>query len=598
MASKLLIDAHYDDETRIAIIDDKGKLESFESEHMGRKLIKGNIYLAKIIRIEPSIQAAFIDYGDNKHGFLPFSEIHHDYFNKNIVKSTETENLALEADGKKKHAQNYKIQEVIALNQIVLVQAQKETRGNKCAYFSTYISIPGRYCVLVPNPAGTINKGVSKKISSDEKDRLREIISSLDIPEGMGCIIRTAGENRTKQEIKRDFEYLIRFWNEIRESIASSIAPTLIHEEGNIIKRTIRDLYKRNSDKILVQGQSAYKEARSFMKTFTPSHVKKVELYKNNETNIFQKYGVEEKISEILNPIVTLPSGGTIVINPTEALTAIDVNSGKSKTERAIEDTALKTNSEAAYEIARQLKLRDIAGIIVIDFIDMIERSSVSKVEKAFKDAIKDDSSSLQIGRISQFGLLEISRQRLRPSLSDSTFVACQHCLGSGKVFSDESSALSIIRKIENFLIDNKPKSILVEVASGVDLFILNSKRKLISNMEETYKTGIEIVGNPAFSSHECNFTVKECLLKNFDEEKISENITEEKKYPNKPKKNIKKQVYSKNSKSKNTKSSELQNKTNINKQIPTETSKSETPEVASQPEKQKSGWLKKILGK
>ena len=508
MAEKLLIDAHYKDETRIAIIDENGVLENFEAEHSQKKPIKGNIYLAKIARIEPSIQAAFIDYGAEKHGFLPLSEIHEEFFNKTEQK--DGEEIIPEDQEQPKRKKSYKIQDVISNKQIVLVQAEKDVRGNKCASFSTHITIPGRYCVLMPNSEKGKTGGISKKLDSAEKERLKEIIKDLDIPEGMGCIVRTAGKNRTKQEIKRDFEYLLRLWSEIKEKLSNSTAPCLLHEEGNIIKRTIRDLYKRTTEKIIIQGQAAYKEAKTFMKLFTPSHVKKIELYDDSEIPLFHKYEIEEKINLILNPTVVLPSGGTIVINQTEALTAIDVNSGKMRNERALEDTALKTNLEAAIEIARQIKLRDIAGIIVIDFIDMGEYSSISKVEKKFKDAVKDDYSSMQIGKISQFGLLEISRQRLRASLADSNFVQCKHCGGSGKILSNETVALSVLRKIETFLVKEKPKSIIAEVANGVDLFILNNKRRLIVEMEETFNTSIEIIRNLAINALDCKIIVKE----------------------------------------------------------------------------------------
>ncbi len=516
MAEKLLIDAHYKDETRIAIIDNDGKLENFEAEHSRKKPIKGNIYLAKIARIETSIQAAFIDYGAEKHGFLPLSEIHADYF-KDIaeeelsVESPEEEGESTEDPGKKKR-KIYRIQDVMSNKQVVLVQAEKEVRGNKCASFTTFISIPGRYCVLMPNSVKGKTGGVSKKLDSSEKDRLREIINDLEIPEGMGCIVRTAGKNRTKQEIKRDFEYLLRVWAEIKEKVESSAAPSLVYEEGNIVKRTIRDLYNRTTEKIIIQGAEAYKEARTFMKLFTPSHVKKIELYSDEEIPIFHKYEVEEKISGILDPTVVLPSGGTIVINQTEALTAIDVNSGKMRNELALEDTAVKTNLEAASEIAKQIKLRDIAGIIVIDFIDMLEHNSTAKVEKKFRDAVKNDYSSIQIGKISQFGLLEVSRQRLRVSLTDSNFVPCKHCGGSGRTLSNDTAAFSVLRKIETFLVKEKAKSVLAEVAPGVDLFVLNSKKRLLLEMEETYGTLIEIVRNVAVKPLDCRIIVKEYL--------------------------------------------------------------------------------------
>ena len=505
MAGKLLIDAHYSDETRVAIIDEDGKLDNFEAEYPARKPIKGNIYLAKVVRIEPAIQAAFIDYGGEKNGFLPLSEIHYDYFNKSVLKSLESDE-----ENAGKNRRHIKIQEAISTKQILLVQAEKEIRGNKCAFFTTFISIPGRYCVLVPNPQKGKGNGVSKKIDSSEKTRLREIIASLGVPEGMNCIVRTAGESRTKQEIKRDLEYTCRLWNEIRDKVTSSTAPCLIHEEANIIKRVIRDLYQRTMDKIIVQGKNAYKESRAFMKTFTPSHVKKVELYEDTDTPLFHKHGVEDKIAKILEPTVSLPSGGTIVINTTEALTAIDVNSGKLKSERNIEETALKTNLEAAVEIARQIRLRDIAGIIVIDFIDMEEQKSNAKVEKKMHEAMKSDYSNIQFGKLSQFGLMEISRQRLRTSLADATFIPCSHCSGSGKVLADNTVALTVIRKIENFLITKNAKSVLVETAPGVDLFILNHKRKLISEMEQTYDVSLEITRNPAFSAMECKIFAKE----------------------------------------------------------------------------------------
>ncbi|MDR2667203.1 MAG: ribonuclease E/G, partial [Holosporales bacterium] len=499
MAGKLLIDARYGDETRIAIIGEDGKLSNFEVEQCDRKPIKGNIYLAKIVRIEPSIQAAFIDYGDDKHGFLPLSEIHYDYFNKNVRKAVEDDDNkgeTIDDDNDKPRKRSFKIQEVISQKQIILVQAEKEVRGNKCAFFSTFISIPGRYCILMPNPIKRKNNSISKKIDSAEKERLREIIESLNIPDGMGCIVRTAGENRTKQEIKRDFEYLCRLWNEIRDRVTSSIAPILIHEEGNIIKRSIRDLYQRTMEKIVIQGKNAHKDAKAFMKSFTPSHVKRIELYDDANVPIFHKYGIESKIHKILEPVVELPSGGSIVINTTEALTAIDVNSGKLKNERNMEGTALKTNLEATIEIARQIKLRDLAGIIVIDFIDMEDRHSNIKVEKKFRDAMKLDYSNTQIGKLSQFGLLELSRQRLRTSFVESNFVRCKHCCGSGKLPSDEASALSVMRKIESFLVNGRAESILAETAAGIDLFILNHKRKLITEVEKTHSVRIEIVGN------------------------------------------------------------------------------------------------------
>ena len=532
MAGKLLIDAHYNDETRIAIVGEDGKLENFEAEYSGKKPIKGNIYLAKIVRIEPSIQAAFIDYGGEKNGFLPLTEIHYDYFNKNVLKALETEANEKDSDSEdksdnKKHLKRpIKIQEAIAINQIVLVQAEKEIRGNKCAFFTTFITLPGKYCVLVPNPQKGQGNVISKRIDHSEQERLTEIVESLDIPEGMNCIIRTAGAKRTKQEIKRDMEYLCRLWSEIRDKVTNSVAPILIHEEGNIIKRTIRDLYQRTMDKIIVQGKAAYKEARAFMKIYTPAHVKKIELFNDVDVSLFLRYNIEDKIGKILEPTVSLPSGGTIVINTTEALTAIDVNSGKSKHERDIELTALKTNLEAAREIGRQITLRDIGGIIVVDFIDMFERKDQEKIEKAMRAAMKNDYSNTQFGKLSQFGLMEISRQRLRTSLADATFVPCAHCAGAGKVLSNETVALAAIRKIENFLAKRIAKSVIVDVAPGVDLFILNRKRNLLIDMEQRYSVSIEVVRNKMMSAMDCKIFVKEYVPsgQRTDKEKNAEN--------------------------------------------------------------------------
>lgn len=563
MSGTLLIDAHYNEETRVAIIGEDGKLNNFEAEYSNKKPIKGNIYLAKIVRIEPAIQAAFIDYGGDKHGFIPLSEIHFDYFNKNIMKSIENE---LSAEAEKENSEGnqgasgegakpiipitkrvFKIQEVISTKQVILVQAEKEVRGNKCAFFTTFITLPGRYCVLMPNPPRGKSNGISRKIDFSEKERLKDIVDSLDVPEGMTCIVRTAGENKKKQEIKRDLEYLCRLWNEIRAKVTSSIAPTLIHEEGNIVKRAIRDLYQKNMDKIIIQGKDAYKEARTFMKSFTPSHVKKIELYEDKDMPIFHKYKIEDKISNILDTTVTLPSGGSIVINTTEALTAIDVNSGKLKNERDIEGTALKTNLEAAVEIGRQIRLRDIAGIIVIDFIDMINPKDNLKIEHKMRDVMKDDYSSMHFSKLSQFGLMELSRQRLRTSLADSTFSQCPHCHGSGKILANETVALSVVRKIENFLVKDKAKAVLVELSPGIDLFILNRKRKIIAEMESAYDVSIEIARNPALSPMQCKFIVREYRrrkkntvledpLRKAKSDDVSENpeVTEEEKLTNK----------------------------------------------------------------
>ncbi|MDR1365309.1 MAG: ribonuclease E/G [Holosporales bacterium] len=519
MSGKLLIDASCADETRIAVIGADGKLEIFETEHSLSKPLKGNIYLAKIVRIEPSIQAAFIDYGTDKHGFLPFTEIHYEYFSKNstkangatVVDSDHIENgNDPENTGEKRNISHTRIQGVITQKQVVLVQAEKEIRGNKCAFFSTFISLPGRYCVLAPNPPKGKKNAVSKKIEASEKERLKEIIQQLDVPAEMNCIVRTAGENRTKQEIKRDFEYLRRLWDEIREKMANSTAPSLVYEEGNIIKRGIRDLYQRNMDGIVVHGMDAYKEAKSFMNIFTPSQIKKVALHEDTASSLFCKYGIEDSVSNILSPVVQLPSGGTIVINATEALTAIDVNSGKMRNERNFNGTALRTNLEAVTEIAIQIRLRDIAGIIVVDFIDMDNDEAVAQVEKKMRESMKGDSANVRIGKISQFGLIEMSRQRMRMSVAESSFVQCPHCNGCGRILSDEAVAISVIRKAEAELIRKNAQHITVEVAKGVDLFILNHKRRLISELETTRSAFVEIVSNPSLLPTDCNVTVSE----------------------------------------------------------------------------------------
>jgi ribonuclease E len=533
MPGKLIIDARYKDETRMAIIDENNRLENFEIEHSCKRPIKGNIYLAKIIRIEPSIQAAFIDYGAAKHGFLPLSEIHYEYFNKNHFNSPTPNNEQQNENEKGSSVVNHrvlqkhvKIQEVISTNQIVLVQAEKECRGNKCAFFTTFVSLPGRYCVLIPNSQKNKNTSVSKRLEASEKERLREIVDSLEIPEGMGCIVRTACAECNKQEIKRDLDYLFRLWNEIKAKRQISTAPTIIYEEGNIVKRSIRDLYRRSMDEILIHGIEAYKEARTFMRLFTPSHVRQIKLYNDNHVPLFRKYDIEEKMKEILNPVVPLPSGGSIVIDGTEALTAIDVNSGRSKSERDINGTAFKTNLEAATEIARQLKLRDIAGIIVIDFIDMTDSQSICKIERKMKEAMKQDYSNVQIGKISQFGLLELSRQRLRPSISDTSFVKCKHCSGAGKILSIEVVALSVIRQIEGFLMTNHAKSIVVEVPDKVDLHILNHKRNTLSEVEKNYDAFVEIARNDELDNTNCNIIVKE-LRQEQSESDLPENNNE-----------------------------------------------------------------------
>ncbi len=428
MKKTMLIDTTHPEEIRVAVLSETGRLEEFDFETSTRQNLKGNIYLAKVIRIEPALQAAFVEYGGGRHGFLAFDDIHPDYFRIPIAERAEIETAEDKVDllsddveeeifvpRRMQIYKNYKIQEVLKRGQIMLVQVVKEERGNKGAALTTYLSLAGRYCVLMPN-AGHGCGGVSRKIH-DVKDRkrLRAIIESLDIPSTMGLIVRTAGMDRTKLEIRRDADYLLRLWGEIRDLTMTSVAPSLIYGESGLIKRAIRDVYSKDVDKVLVEGEEGYKEAKNFIKTLMPSHAKKMQQHKDPLLPLFQAYKVEEQIDEMYSPVVPLKSGGYLIVNPTEALISIDVNSGKATKERHIEETAVKTNLEAADEVARVLRLRDLAGIVVIDFIDMEDEKNIHLVERRFRDAIKIDRARIQIGRISMFGLLELSRQRLRP---------------------------------------------------------------------------------------------------------------------------------------------------------------------------------------
>jgi ribonuclease E len=515
MAKRMLIDATHPEETRVVVISGT-RLDEFDFESSTKKQLKGNIYLAKVVRVEPSLQAAFIDYGGNRHGFLAFSEIHPDYYRIPISdraalikedakqsKNGEAEDgddggglevvggdEAEEVQRRRPRIQRaYKIQEVIKRRQILLVQVVKEERGNKGAALTTYLSLAGRYCVLMPNTAR--GGGVSRKITNPkDRKRLKEIIETFDISDEMAVIVRTAGSERTKAEIKRDFEYLIRLWREIRELTLNSTAPTLIHEEANIIKRAIRDLYTKEIDEVLVEGDEGYKTAKGFMRMMVPSHARKVKPAGDEGDGtipLFHRYQVESQLDAIHNSTVQLKAGGYIVLNPTEALVSIDVNSGRATRERHIEETALKTNVEAADEIARQLRLRDLAGLIVIDFIDMEESKNVTAVERRLKEAMRHDRARIQIGRISPFGLLELSRQRLRPSLVETSTLPCQHCGGSGNVRSTESTSLHILRAIEEEGIRRRSTEITTFVPAAVALYVLNQKRKRLGEIEQRY---------------------------------------------------------------------------------------------------------------
>ena len=519
---KMLIDATHPEETRVVVISGT-RLEDFDVEVASRRQLKGNIYLAKVIRVEPSLQAAFVDYGGNRHGFLAFNEIHPDYYQIPVAdrealiaeeEVAESEDDDARATGEEdvetvggddaedvavqrtsKWSRQYRIQEVIKRRQIILVQVVKEERGNKGAALTTYVSLAGRYCVLMPNTAR--GGGISRKIgSAGDRKRLKSIVGDMKITPGMAVIVRTAGANRTKAEIKRDYEYLLRLWENVRETTLQSTAPTLVHEEGNLIKRSIRDLYDRDIEEVLIEGEDGYRLAKDFMKLLIPSHAKNVKKYDETDTSLFHRHKVENQMDAMHSPVVQLRSGGYIVINPTEALVSVDVNSGRATRERNIEATALKTNVEAADEVARQLRLRDLAGLIVIDFIDMEVGRNNSQVERRLKEAMRADRARIQVGRISPFGLLEMSRQRLRPSLLETSFEPCIHCGGTGVRRSTESTALHVLRAIEEEGINRRDGEIVVHVPVAVALYILNQKRGALVSIESRYELSVLLEGD------------------------------------------------------------------------------------------------------
>jgi ribonuclease E len=531
MATKMLIDASHPEETRVAVVDDE-RLEEFDFETSTKTQNKGNIYLARVSRVEPSLQAAFVDYGGNRQGFLAFNEIHPDYFQIPIgdrkAAGTQPEGAVTSADsggtivadqeeyaatelepetsddvagadnhpeGSKRRERgyrSYRIQEVIKRRQVILVQVSKEERGNKGAAVSSYISLPGRYCVLMPNTLK--GGGVSRKIESgDDRSRLRSIVSELDVPKGMGVIVRTAGQERNKAEIKRDFDYLLRLWEIVRQSTLQSVAPALIYEEANLIKRSIRDLYKSHFESILVQGDEGYRIAKKFMRTMMPSRAKLVQPYRD-KTTLFRQYKVEEQLDHMHEPVVGLPAGGYLVINLTEALVAVDVNSGSSTRERTIEETALRTNLEAADAIARHMKLRDLAGLVVVDFIDMAEARNNRAVERRFREAFSTDRARVQMGRISVFGLLEFSRQRLRPSLLEVSSVTCLRCGGSGRNRSTESLVMQALRELEQEGLKGNKTPVEVMLPREAAMYLLNSKRQSLFELEHEYEMQVIVV--------------------------------------------------------------------------------------------------------
>ena len=600
MTTRMLIDARHQEETRVAVL--KGnRIEEFDFESADRKQIKGNIYLAKVTRVEPSLQAAFVDFGGNRHGFLAFSEIHPDYYQ--IPREDREALLAAEAEvaeeearlrdeeeargempGEEYDADNesseqlaeefaedgieevdtsekddvatfeeghsdseddddhaddehgsddehasgddqprrrgrrqakggrgtrgkevdearsrrmalrrrYKIQDVIQRRQVLLVQVVKEERGNKGAALTTYLSLAGRYCVLMPNSGH--GGGISRKISSaGDRKRLKTIVDEMSLPKSMGLIVRTAGLQRTKTEIKRDFDYLARLWDEIRENTLGSSAPALIHSDSDLIKRAIRDIYNRDIEEVVVEGEEGYKSARAFMKMLMPSHARRVKPY-SDPVPLFQRYGAEDQLKAMYDPVVQLKSGGYLVINPTEALVSIDINSGRSTKEHGIEQTALATNLEAAREIARQLRLRDMAGLVVIDFIDMEHNNNTRKVERAMKDALKNDRARIQVGRISSFGLMEMSRQRLRTGVLEATTRSCPHCDGTGLVRTASSAGLSALRLIEEEAARGRGTIITLSASIEASIYLLNAKRAELMEIEGRYGVEVEVV--------------------------------------------------------------------------------------------------------
>jgi ribonuclease E len=665
MADKMLIDASHAEETRVVVVRGN-RIEEFDFESQHKKQIRGNIYLAKVTRVEPSLQAAFVDYGGNRHGFLAFAEIHPDYYQipladrqallkaeaeehrrdddfepagpaptqareewpvsadqtqeeapqpvieswqgvepsavenapsaaevpaadataeevpdekpkkarkpraprakktkaaeseaeasaeppsdnddgstppamamaahidsisedaprrrgdddddddddrheeQEVIESVGAEDAMEEVPDRvqRKPRKQYRIQEVIKRRQILLVQVAKEERGNKGAALTTYLSLAGRYSVLMPNTAR--GGGISRKITSpQDRKRLKEIARDLEVPNGMGVILRTAGANRTKAEVKRDFEYLMRLWENVRTKTLSSTAPCLVYEEGSLIKRSIRDLYNKDIGEVLVSGEEGYREAKDFMKMLMPSHAKAVQAYRDIHP-IFSRAGIEAQLDRMLQPQVTLKSGGYIIINQTEALVAVDVNSGRSTREHSIEDTALQTNLEAAEEVARQLRLRDLAGLIVIDFIDMEEKRNNRLVEKRLKDHLKNDRARIQVGRISHFGLLEMSRQRIRASVLESTMQVCSHCGGTGHVRSQSSVGLHVLRGIEEFLLKSTTHDIIVHTQPDIALYLLNQKRTSVVDYEGRFGVSITIAADAGVGAQ--HFTIE-----------------------------------------------------------------------------------------
>ncbi|WP_341756408.1 MULTISPECIES: ribonuclease E/G [unclassified Candidatus Tisiphia] len=605
MSKKIIVDANFPNETRVVLLNQNNNIEDIEYETATKQQNKGNIYLARVIRVEPALQAAFIDYGPDKSGFLPFTEISPYYYNipasdlkslpsinklQEISLSDITQDDLVESETKRDYnpiidseeidlnaierlvdekiqvefnldvldndietisveksdkeeankQKQYKIQEVIKKGQVLLVQVTKEERGNKGASFTTFMSLAGKYCVLMPNTP--LQNGVSRKISNaDERKRLKNIVSKItsgNSSTASSIIIRTAGAGCTTLDIKRDYDYLVRLWNTIRESTLKSIAPCFIHEEDGLIQKVIRDMCDHTVKELIIQGNESYQNAVKFMRDILPTDLGKLKEYRN-KIPIFTKFVVEEQLAKLYQPVFALPSGGYIVINPTEALISIDVNSGRAIAERNIEETALKTNLEAAREIARQIKLRDLSGLVVIDFIDMYDTRNRRIIERSFKEFLSRDRARIQTANISQFGLLEMSRQRLRPSFLESNSSICSYCNGKGLVRADESNAMLILRTVENEIFNENID--LVNIFANIHsvIYLLNNKRSEIALIEEKYNLklnfhvdssatsdnySIEKIKLPKKSSHAG--TASKPLIQNqssnYQEEKIS----------------------------------------------------------------------------
>ncbi|WP_425984259.1 Rne/Rng family ribonuclease [Brevundimonas sp. TWP1-2-1b1] len=514
MSKTMLIDAAHPEETRVAIVDGR-QIEEFDFESRAKRQLRGNIYLAKVTRVEPSLQAAFIEYGGNRHGFLAFNEIHPDYYQIPVADreaimaeahdDEDEDDLDRESTGddvdpegaladeerlKRRLMRRYKIQDVIKRRQILLVQVVKDERGAKGAALTTWLSLAGRYCVLMPNTGK--GGGISRKITNtSDRRRLKSAVSALDVPKGMGLIIRTAGAKRTKAEIKRDYQYLLRLWETIRETTLASHAPSVIYEEENLVRRAVRDMFDKDFDGIQVEGVEGFKEARDFMRVLMPAQANKVHLYRGSRP-LFAANGIEELLTQIHQPVVPLKSGGYLVINQTEALVAIDVNSGRATKERNVEQTAFKTNMEAAEEAARQLRLRDLAGLVVIDFIDMDEGKNNRAVERVLKEALSSDRARIQMGRISPFGLMEISRQRRRLGVIEGATEACPHCQGTGRIRSAESAALMTLRAVDIEAGKNGAGVVVLKVCTAVGLYILNHKRAYLQSLLE--RRGLNVI--------------------------------------------------------------------------------------------------------